>query len=221
MISYIIKRLELPVKFKRFYKLFKDKEFKILDVGCGNHSPQITKKYFPKCEYYGIDRELYNLDAFDLMKMKEFYHFELTPYNLRKIPDNFFDVIIMNHIIEHLPNGLEIIAIITQKLKEGGFIYIEYPSVKSLKMPSLKGTLHFSDDPTHIKLYNLVDVCNILLDNNFKIIKAGTRRDKIGIFLFPIIIIVKLLRKEVLAGQGIWDVLGFAEYVWATKKTST
>lgn len=216
----LIQRLELPVKFKPFYKLFKDKEFKLLDVGCGNHSPQITKKYFPKCEYYGIDRELYNLDAFDLMRMKEFYHFELTPHNLRKVPDNFFDVVIMNHIIEHLPNGLEILAIITKKLKEGGFIYIEYPSVKSLKMPSLKGTLHFSDDPTHVKLYTLVDVCNTLLANNFKIIKAGTRRDKIGIFLFPIIIIVKLLRKEVLAGQGIWDVLGFAEYVWATKKTS-
>jgi len=26
------------------------------------------------------------------------------------------------------------------------------------------------------------------------------------------------LRKEVLAGQGIWDVLGFAEFLWAQKK---
>ncbi|HOP50241.1 MAG TPA: class I SAM-dependent methyltransferase [Ignavibacteriales bacterium] len=214
----LIKRLELPVKFKSFYKQFKNKSFKLLDVGCGNHSPKVTKNYFPNCEYYGIDKQLYNLNNEDLSLMKKFYNFELTPENLKEIPDNFFDVIIMNHIIEHLQNGLEILSILTKKLKSSGYLYIEYPSPKSLTLPSLNGTLHFCDDPTHVKLYHLIDIVNTLLDNNLKIIKAGTRRDKVGILLFPIIIIVKLLRKEVLAGQGIWDILGFAEFVYAQKK---
>jgi hypothetical protein len=32
-----------------------------LDVGCGNKSPSITVSLFPKVEYFGLDKEGYNL----------------------------------------------------------------------------------------------------------------------------------------------------------------
>ena len=37
----------------------------ILDVGCGNHSPTLTKKYFPGATYHGVANEEWNLDARD------------------------------------------------------------------------------------------------------------------------------------------------------------
>ena len=107
-------------KFRYFYKQFKDKEFNLLDVGCGNHSPSLTKFFFPKVNYYGIDKEFYNIDDNDLKCMKKFYKKDLEKDDLEDIPNNFSDVVIMSHIIEHLDNGLFVIEKICQKIKQGG-----------------------------------------------------------------------------------------------------
>lgn len=48
----------VPVRLKPFYPKFAQREFRLLDVGCGDHSASITKRYFPQCRYFGIDREM-------------------------------------------------------------------------------------------------------------------------------------------------------------------
>jgi len=207
------------VKFKFIYREYRDKAFTILDVGCGNHSPTATKKWFPKCRYFGIDKSIYNNDQRDIDIAEKFYNIDLCKENLEDIPENFFDIIIMSHVIEHIPNGIAVIEELTRKLKHGGKIYIEYPSVKSLSLPRVDGgSLHFCDDNSHIRLYDLKEICNALLANGMKIIKAGTRRDPAGILLLPAIIMIKWLRGEPLTGFGLWDLLGFAEFVYAEKK---
>lgn len=114
-------------KFRYFYKEYKDKEFNLLDVGCGNHSPSLTKFYFPKVNYYGIDKDLYNIDDEDLKNMKEFYKKDLEKDTLEDIPNNFFDVVIMSHIIEHLRNGLFVVEEISKKVKVGGYYTLNIP----------------------------------------------------------------------------------------------
>jgi len=209
---------KMPVSLKRIYNLYKGKDFAILDIGCGNHSASITKKYFPRCDYYGIDKETYNNDEYDFQLMTKFYKLDLENDSLEVIFDNFFDVIIMNHVIEHIVNGIEVIEILSKKIKRGGRIYIETPSVKSLSLPSQPGTLNFCDDETHKKIYNLIDVVNVLIKNKFKIIKAGTRRDKVGIFCSPYFVIKKIIKKEGLSGFSIWDITGFAWFIYAEKR---
>lgn len=68
--------IRLYEKF-RYVSHLRNKPIKILDVGCGNRSPQLTKKYFPYCEYHGIDREIYNLTETDLKLMDKFYILDL------------------------------------------------------------------------------------------------------------------------------------------------
>ncbi|MCB2183188.1 MAG: class I SAM-dependent methyltransferase [Desulfobulbaceae bacterium] len=208
----------VPVKFKKFYKEYKSKSFTILDVGCGNHAPSSTKNWFPHCRYFGVDKEMYNIAAYDVEIMEKFYKLDLREQALNDIPNNFFNVAIVSHIIEHIPNGIDVIEELTCKLIKGGKIYIEYPSVRSLSFPQSKGSLQFCDDPSHIKLYDLKEVCNVLLANDFRILKAGVRRDWVGILFLPAILFIKLLRKEPLTGFGLWDLMGFAEYVYAEKK---
>ena len=208
----------MPVSLKRIYNLYKDKEFSILDIGCGNHSASVTKKYFPNCKYYGLDKETYNNSEYDFKLMTKFYKLDLENDSLEVIPDNFFDVIIMNHVIEHIFNGIEIVENLSRKIKRGGRLYIETPSVKSLSLPSQPGTLNFCDDETHKKIYNLTDIVNVLIKNNFKIIKAGTRRDKVGIFFSPYFIIKKIIKKEGFSGFSIWDITGFAWFIFAEKR---
>ena len=210
--------LKMPVHLKRIYNSYKDRKFLLLDVGCGNHSASVAKKYFPECLYYGLDKDVYNNDDNDFKLMTKFYRLDLENNSLAEIPDSFFDVIIINHVIEHINNGLEVVENISKKIKDNGIIYIETPSVKSLSLPSQPGTLNFCDDETHKKLYNIIDVANVLIKNNFKIIKAGTRRDKIGIFFSPYFILKKIIKRESLSGFSIWDITGFAWFIFAEKK---
>lgn len=143
--------------------------------------------------------------------MEKFYKKDSEKDSLEDVPENFFDIVILSHIIEHLSNGLEVLREITKKVKSGGY------SVKSLNLPNMRGILHFCDDPTHKKLYNLIDIANILLSENMMIIKAGTRRILLRIFLLPVIMAYSLLTKRPPAGI-FWDLLGFAEFCFAKNK---
>lgn len=203
----------MPVRFKRFYDDYKNKEFYFLDVGCGISSVCRTRQYFKKVRYYGID--LHKKEE-KLNLMDGFFHIDLSKENISIVPDNFFDVVMMSHVIEHLKNALDILPDIVKKLKKGGIIYIEFPSVTSLSLPNAKDTLNFCDDPTHIRIYSIQEIANCLLNNGMKIIRAGKRRDIVRIFLTPVLIIRDLLKKGTF-GASLYDLLGFADYVYAEK----
>ncbi len=217
MKDVIVPLFFMPFKLKKIKSEYKNKIINYLDVGCGNHSPKVTKKWFPQWHYYGIDREDYMTNSQDIANMEHYFKLDLSKDSLDIIPDNFFNVVVMAHVIEHLPNGLEVIKQLTKKVIKGGQIYVEFPSERSLSLPSMYGTLNFCDDPTHIKIYSIIDVTNVLLSNNFRIIRAGIRRDKFLILTFPVRLALKFFIHRKIGGGDFWDVLGFAKYVHARK----
>jgi 2-polyprenyl-3-methyl-5-hydroxy-6-metoxy-1,4-benzoquinol methylase len=75
---------------------------RILDIGCGNHSPTTTKRWFPGCHYSGADIQQYNNSEADLAAMDAFYPVGLDGSGYEAIPDNSFDFVILNHVIEHM-----------------------------------------------------------------------------------------------------------------------
>ncbi len=207
-----------PLRFSYIHKEFKNNSFRLLDIGAGNHSPKKTKMIFPNCEYYGLDKTKdYNYDETDFSLMKEFYELDLTELNFNIIQDDFFDVIVMSHIIEHLTNGDLVIEHLIPKLKKGGFFYLEYPCFRSTKLPSMKGCLNFFDDPTHKRIYNLKEIYNLFLSKGVFPVVGGTRRNLIRIFLTPFLIPLRILKYGHLLGSDFWDLFGFAEYVIAKK----
>ena len=130
--------------------------FKLLDVGVGNHSASKTVSLFPACEYYGVDlNKDYNNSDEDFKVMKSFYEMDLTKLDFHLIPNKYFDGIWIVHVIEHLHNGDKVIENLIEKLKTGGYIYIEYPGTKSTRLPSMYGTLNFYDDLSHVRLYSV------------------------------------------------------------------
>ena len=206
-------------KFKFLYKAFGNNFFKLLDIGAGNNSAIKAQKNFPSCEYYGVDiSKDYNNEDSNFSLMKDFYEIDLTKLDYSIMPDNFFDYIQMAHIIEHLYNGDEVIKQLVSKLKKDGFIYIEYPGQKSTKLPSMNGTLNFYDDNTHVRIYSVKEIETILIEKGFEILNSGTRRNLIYILTMPFRIIVSLITTRKLQGNHFWDLLGFAEFVYAKKK---
>ena len=217
MIKYL--KSVINFKFSFLKKSFGNSSFKLLDVGSGNHSASRIKALFPRCEYYGLDLDKsYNNSAEDFNSMVAFYELDLTLLDYTSIPDNFFDGIWMAHVIEHLHNGDSVVSHLLSKLKPGGYFYLEYPGRKSLTLPSMKGTLNFKDDPTHVRVYSLAEMAYIFEGKNCEILQSGTRRNWYYILALPLRMIISFVKKGYIQGNVFWDISGFAEYLWVKKK---
>lgn len=204
-------------KLRPFYATYRHKDaFHLLDVGCGIHSPTKAKRVFPQAIYHGIDRDVYENTADDMALIDQFFQLNLDHDSLDEVPDNFYDVIIMAHVIEHLWNGLEVVETLCQKLKQGGSIYMEYPSARSLHLPSANGTLNFWDDPTHMRLYETREILPVLEKAGMVINKTAVRHDPFRILAFPVALTYGLLKRK--PATAFWDILGFAEYIYAVKR---
>jgi SAM-dependent methyltransferase len=201
---------------------------RILDVGCGNHSPTITKKWFPGCYYTGVDVQRYNFDEADDAAIDQF--FLLGPDDSASagcgydaIPDSSCDFVILNHVLEHIPDPRPTLTALCRKLRPGGYIWIAFPSLRSLSLPpSDDETLQFCDDPTHVYVPGLREVANVLLANRVIIIHAGRSREG---FLTTLGDIFKFIKRQFrkmftgrFSGRGLWYLLGFEDHVLGQRR---
>ena len=204
---------EKPVRFD-YIGRFMAPGAKLLDVGCGDLAPYSTFKYYPGILFSGIDWH-------DIAGQKDMDHFlkgDLENNSLSEIPNDYYDVINLSHIIEHISDGEKLLSTLTTKLKPGGIIYIETPSNNSLKLPSMYGTLNFWDDPTHKKVYSLKEMSEILERNGCTILESRIRRNLKRIIFMPIYVLLTFLRDKKINATALWDVTGFAHYVIAQKR---
>ncbi|HLX11855.1 MAG TPA: class I SAM-dependent methyltransferase [Bacteroidota bacterium] len=136
--------------------LFRDlqSDASILDVGCiGFHQYKRSQLLgFKSHHHYGVD---YASPSGDLPPAFVFKHADLNKDPM-PFEDDFFDLIIASHIIEHLANPIEFFAECARVCKPGGVIYFEAPSERSLMIPGMPfrferfySTSYF-DDPTHM-----------------------------------------------------------------------
>lgn len=218
--KYLLKYLEKTVRLDILNKWLSKPSVKVLDIGCGNHSASIMKRYYVDCKYYGLDKDKnYKNDSEDFEAMEDFYKIDLNQ-NLESfnvVPNDFFDCIILSHTIEHLYNGEAVLLGLFPKLKKGGIIYIETPSTLSTHLPNLGVGLNFYSDPTHIKVYPLDDIKSFLKRNGFSIIKSGKRRSIKRILFLPFYIIGSIIRFKYVSAGVFYDITGFANYVVARK----
>jgi SAM-dependent methyltransferase len=205
-------------KFYYMKKAMQNRHFTLLDIGAGNHSPSKTLQIFPNCTYYGLDlNKEYSYSMQDIEVMTGFYEMDLTKLEFDIIPNQFFDYINIAHVIEHLYNGDIVIERLAEKLKPGGYIYLEYPGEKSTRLPSMKGSLNFHDDTTHVRVYSVAELQGVLEKKGFKIMEKGMRRSWWYIAALPARMLLALFSKKGLQGNLFWDLLGFAEFVYAKK----
>jgi SAM-dependent methyltransferase len=212
-----------PTKFLYARRKLSGPGLRILDIGCGNNSPVTTKQWFPDSHYSGADIQRYNLSDQDLAVMDTFYLLDPSGGGYSSIPDSSFDFIILHHVVEHMPAPAPILAVICSKLKPGGCIWIAFPSLRSLSLPSAEGTLQFCDDPTHVYVPDVREVSNILLTNGVKVLHAGRSRsfvrEMIGAIVLPWALLKRLLIGK-LSAKGLWYILGFEDHVFGQRKPS-
>jgi len=214
--------LRIPYRFRELRRRHGGRPFRLLDVGAGNHSASLAKRWFPNCHYAGVDRDRgYHNDAADFAAMDEFFELDLTRLEFGAIPDAGYDVLLLAHVIEHLPNGDAVLRGLVPKLRPGGFLYVEFPGPRSLRLPSMRGTLNFHDDVTHVRVFDHREVAGILRDCGLNVVRSGTRRDPLGILLMPVHAWKELRRSGVVSAGVFWDLFGFADQVWAERPAGT
>ena len=103
-------------EFKNFYK-----NKVICDFGCGDGYFLKSIKNVAK-KLYGVELNLKNIKSLNK------YRFTVKQ-NINDIDDNF-DTVFLFHVLEHLPNAIDVLKSLKLKLKKNGKIIIEVPHAK-------------------------------------------------------------------------------------------
>jgi 2-polyprenyl-3-methyl-5-hydroxy-6-metoxy-1,4-benzoquinol methylase len=196
---------------------------RILDIGCGNNSPSVTKRWFPGCHYTGADIQRYNLSGEDDAAMDAFFLLGTDGSGYEAISDGSYDFVILNHVLEHMAEPGPILAALCSKLNPGGYIWIAFPSLRSLGLPSSEDeTLQFCDDPTHVYVPDVREVANVLLANGVKVLHAGRSREGVFTTLGDGLKLLKRLLKRMttgkFSGRGLWYLFGFEDHVLGQRR---
>ena len=213
-------KIFVPPRYRFLKKGFPEGKFQLLDVGCGHLSFETVRHFFPGATYHGVDKRLQG-ELGQYEKMDKFFNVDLETDSFESIPDAAYDAVIFSHTIEHIFRGHEVLKKLIRKLKNGGYIYLEFPSIRSLFLPSADGTLNFFDDPTHVRFYDMKELVNTLLEADVRILRLGKARNPWkATVVTPVAILHNayyLLRHGKLSAKGMLEVTGFADYILGVK----
>ena len=142
----------------------------ILDIGIENDSYREAKAVYPQGTYHGLDivpckTVPLNNDRFFVCDLEQGINFEA-------IPDGY-DLILINHVLEHLSNGEVIFTALCGMLRPGGILYAEFPSIRTAMRRKTRFNYHFHDDPTHKRFYPLEKLANIAIGCGGRVVSCG------------------------------------------------
>lgn len=148
----------------------------ILDIGCGHGAFLILVKEKTGAETWGIEvvQEIAeeakkNIDHVVAGKIEEV---------INSIPDQYFDCITFNDVLEHLIEPKEVLKMIRHKLSEEGIIVASIPNVRYFF--NLRDLLIYKDwqyadsgilDATHLRFFTQKSMKRMFEEAGFEIIK--------------------------------------------------
>ncbi len=181
---------------------------RILDVGAGPADARIAKRLFSSCNFVAVN--IAPLEDDRQCEFDAYHQVDLNGSQLTFLPDEGFDYVISSHTIEHLDDGRKTVAMLCDKVRPGGRIYIEWPSIESMCFPIRNLGLNFFDDPTHVRTFEIDEISDIVRSHGFLIQYVGFRRIWLRIVFSPILVVLHSIRKRQLVLYDFWDITKFA-----------
>lgn len=96
-----------------------------------------------------------------------------------KLPDDYFDLIVLNHTLEHMDNSREILEKINLLLKKGGIVFIDVPNFGSLSSKLLGKKWPYLLPLEHKSQFTRESLTKLLENGGFKVLHWESRS---GIF---------------------------------------
>lgn len=134
-----------PDRLLSFASLGVPKAARILDYGCGSglFLRHLVERGYTHLSAYDFDPEavanLSGVRVFD---------------DVSEIQGEIFDVITLNHVIEHLEDPASTVRQLLSTLSVDGFLYIRTPNSDSLLAKTMKGAWRGWETPRHLFVFN-------------------------------------------------------------------
>ena len=113
---------------KEMLKYLPENSKKILDVGCGNGAFASLLKQKNKAEVWGI--ELMEKEAIIAQEIVDKVFIGNCEKHINDLPDNYFDAIYFNDVLEHLADPYSVLEDLKCKLAPNGVIISSIPNVR-------------------------------------------------------------------------------------------
>lgn len=123
----------------------------LLDVGCGSGSFLVQMRHLG-WEVTGIDPDG---DAVSVAREKHGLNVIHGSLEKHKFPDNHFDAISLNHVIEHAIDPIGLLIECRRVLKPGGQLVLVTPNIMSLARRMFNDSWLHWDPPRHLYLFSL------------------------------------------------------------------
>ena len=157
-------KIQAQVLFQEYIK----STDRVLDFGCGSGTTLLNLNCLEKVGYeinpYAIK---YNIEKNKINVCN----------NFNDISNNYFDVVISNHALEHTPTPYEDLLKLKEKLKDGGRLVIYVPSMEDelTKLNKQNNKYDMDDRDNHLFNWNFQLLSNLLIKCGFKLLDSKTK----------------------------------------------
>ena len=165
----------IPAKYK-----------KVLEIGCGEGTFRTYLK--SDCEYWGLEKNSKSANIANKNSIKVIKGGFFDMHHM--LPNNYFDLIICNDIIEHLDDYNLFLSIIKKKMTKEGYIIGSIPNVRYIT--NLYNLFFLKDwkyedegilDKTHLRFFTKKSLVEILTKHKFNIIELhGINKINLSIY---------------------------------------
>ncbi|MEE9594165.1 MAG: class I SAM-dependent methyltransferase [Candidatus Hydrothermarchaeales archaeon] len=157
-------------KYKQIAR-YTEKQGRVLDVGCAYGF--MLQRFPESFEKFGLDVSEHAIDVAKKVLPNATFKVgnaeDKLPFN-----EDFFDIVLLNDVIEHLEDPKLALENILRVLKKEGILYINTPNLNIIRKTIFK----FADEREHhISLFPHSDLITLLKNLGFKIVKQWTFLD--------------------------------------------
>jgi 2-polyprenyl-3-methyl-5-hydroxy-6-metoxy-1,4-benzoquinol methylase len=161
-------------KRAKLFFLLPSKYFKVLEIGCADGSFRHNLK--PDCEYWGVEP----MEKMAEVAAKKIDKVLIGTYQsvINKIPNDYFDLIICNDVIEHMSDHDAFLQSIMAKLVIDGCIIGSVPNVRyimNLYELIIRKDWKYRDagilDKSHLRFFSKKSLMRTFVEHGYKIEK--------------------------------------------------
>lgn len=141
---------------------------RVIDIGCGR-GDLLGAMRIVGCECHGVERSEFPTD--EQTQGIRFYKVNVEDVGFE--PD-YFDLAVLWHVAEHLPQPLATIREARRILRPGGLLAIAVPNFDSLQAALFRSRWFHLDLPRHLHHLRMTTLQQCLVDNGFSVEASST-----------------------------------------------